>query len=401
MPSHKTLIITLPPEIVGGVAIKTRVMADQLRRHGHDVTIAHYSTIGSNTTLNVSLSSLMTGKRPETREHTAFGDHRCIAVGCRLPELEATYTMDSARWRDLIARHDRHVAVGGTVLAAAPYAAADIPHLIWCASDVEGDRTDRHNAMAPLRRLYDSAVVLPLLHRLEKQILQKNGHIMGVSPYALERLRRINPNLGDERLHHVPVPIDKALFSPHLPPTTQGRIGFVGRLDDPRKNIGLLLDAFIKIRARLPAASLILVGGDSGACKYEIDRRNLSGAVELAGRLEPPELVAFYRSLDVFIIPSLQEGLAIVGLEAMGCGVPVVSTRCGGPESFINDSENGFLTAFNADQLADAASRIIEDRHIRERMGKAARTTIESTYGIGEFVARLDAVWNRLWNEPV
>ena len=203
----------------------------------------------------------------------------------------------------------------------------------------------------------------------------------------------------DDRLHHVPIPIDKALFSPHLPPATPGRIGFVGRLDDPRKNIGLLLDAFVKIRSRLPASSLILVGNDNGTCQGEIERRNLVGAVELAGRLGRSDLVAFYRSLDVFVIPSLQEGLAIVGLEAMGCGVPVVSTRCGGPESFIRDGENGFLTDFSSDQLADAACRIVEDRHLRESMGKTARTTIESTCGIGEFAIKLDAVWNRVWNE--
>ncbi|MDA0239717.1 MAG: glycosyltransferase family 4 protein [Proteobacteria bacterium] len=400
MPSQKTLIITLPPEIVGGVAIKAKILADHLRRRGQSVTIAHYTAMGSDATLNVPLTRLITGQRPTIREHVAFGDHRCIAIGCRLPELEASYTADSPLWRDLIAQNDRHIAVGGTVLAAAPYAAAGVPHLIWCASDVDGDRTDRHNAMAPLRRIYDSTVVLPLLHRLEKQVLLKNGHIMGVSPYTLGRLSRINPNLG-ERLHHVPVPIDKALFSPHLPPTTQGRIGFVGRLGDPRKNIGLLLDAFVKIRARLPAASLILVGDDGDTCQSEIDRRNLAGAVELAGRLEPSDLVAFYRSLDVFVIPSLQEGLAIVGLEAMGCGVPVVSTRCGGPESFISDGENGFLTAFSSDQLADAVSRIIEDRQLRDRMGKAARKTIESTYGIGEFALKLDAVWRNIWNEPV
>jgi len=400
MSSKNTLIITLPPEIVGGVAIKARILADHLRRRGQSVTIAHYAAMGSNTTLNVPLARLLTGQRPGTREHVAFGDHHCITVGCRLPELEASYTANSPLWRDLIARNDRHIAVGGTVLVAAPYAAAGIPHLIWCASDVDGDRTDRHNAMAPLRRVYDSAVVVPLLHRLEKQVLHRDGHIMGVSPYTLERLRQINPGLGD-RLHHVPVPIDKALFSPHLPPVTQGRIGFVGRLDDPRKNIGLLLDAFVKIRARLPAASLILVGNDSGACQSEIDRRNLAGAVELAGRLEPSDLVAFYRSLDVFVIPSLQEGLAIVGLEAMGCGVPVVSTRCGGPESFVSDGENGFLTGFSSDQLADAAIRIIEDRHMRERMGKAARSTIESTYGIGEFALKLDTVWDKIWNETL
>lgn len=398
MQSRKTLIATLPPEIVGGVAIKARILADHLRRRGQTVTIAHYVLLGSDRTLNVPLSRLLTGQRPATREHVAFGDHRCIAVGCRLPELEASYTADSPLWRELIARHDRHIAVGGTVLAAAPYAAAGIPHLIWCASDVDGDRTDRHNAMAPLRRIYDSTVVVPLLHRLEKQVLGQNGHIMGVSPYTLDRLRRINPGMAD-RLHHVPIPIDKALFSPHLPPATPGRIGFVGRLDDPRKNIGLLLDAFVKICSRLPASSLILVGNDNGTCQGEIERRNLVGAVELAGRLGRSDLVAFYRSLDVFVIPSLQEGLAIVGLEAMGCGVPVVSTRCGGPESFIRDGENGFLTDFSSDQVADAACRIVEDRHLRESMGKTARTTIESIYGIGEFAVKLDAVWNRVWNE--
>ena len=147
--TRRTLILTLPPHIPGGIAVQTRQLAEYLRAKGHTVTIAYYATLQHDPDLNVSLKGFLSGKQPTIRREHCFGDFEGVAVGCRFPELESTYNSDSPRWQALINDHDRHIAVGGTVLASNPLAASGIPHLVWCASDVIGDRLNRRLAMAP------------------------------------------------------------------------------------------------------------------------------------------------------------------------------------------------------------------------------------------------------------
>jgi glycosyltransferase involved in cell wall biosynthesis len=76
--------------------------------------------------------------------------------------------------------------------------------------------------------------------------------------------------------------------------------------------------------------------------------------------------------MDVFVIPSHQEGLCIAALEAMACAMPVVSTRCGGPEEFVLDDHTGQLTASDPAAMAAAISSICQDRDRRERLAQGA-----------------------------
>jgi glycosyltransferase involved in cell wall biosynthesis len=86
------------------------------------------------------------------------------------------------------------------------------------------------------------------------------------------------------------------------------------------------------------------------------------------------------QTLDLFILASHQEGLCISALEAMACGVPVVSTRCGGPEEFVLPGETGSLVGFDAQEMARAIEAILENRELRSRLSKGARALIENRY---------------------
>src|SRR6185295_9323300 len=88
------------------------------------------------------------------------------------------------------------------------------------------------------------------------------------------------------------------------------------------------------------------------------------------------------RTLDVFVVPSHQEGLCIAALEAMACGCPVVSTRCGGPEEFVLDDETGFLVGSDPTEMADAILRILSAPKLRQRLGTAAREKVVRDYSL-------------------
>jgi glycosyltransferase involved in cell wall biosynthesis len=92
------------------------------------------------------------------------------------------------------------------------------------------------------------------------------------------------------------------------------------------------------------------------------------------------DLPALLAQLDVFVVPSHQEGLCIAALEAMACGVPVVTTRCGGPEEFVVDGQTGYQTDSNAEALASTLARILTDGDSRRRLGEGARRLVETSY---------------------
>lgn len=394
--SRRTLLVTLPPHIPGGVAVQAGQLAEYLRAKGHTVTIAYYATASHDPDLNVPLGRLIRGGQSGLRRERCFDDFESIAVGCRLPELEVSYTNDSPHWRSIVSDYDRHVAVGGTVLAASPFAAAGIPHLVWCASDVIGDRIDRRSAMHFPRRMYDQSIVTPLLRAAERRVLDGRGRLMAISPFTEHRLRQLAP---DRQIAQVPIPVDMNKFNPRHNELVPGRIGFVARLSDPRKNISLLLQAVARLRQHIPGVELVLAGEGGITLARQIKELGLDTGVTFVGHLATRDLPALYRTFDVFAIPSYQEGLSIVGLEAMACGVPVVSTKCGGPEAFVINDETGFLVDLDENDFASAIARILQDRSLREKLSNNAHRFVSENYSQAAFEAAFAQEWQAAWQE--
>ena len=242
----RTLVLTLPP-YDGGVPAKARWLCEYLRRRGHDLTLAYYATFGRESDLNVPLWRLAAGQGPRCRKGTCFDNVASVAVGCWLPELEFTYYRPSARWDHLIATHQRHIAVGGTTLISYPLARAGIPHLTWCASSTDGDRSDRVRAMPWTRRIFDRAFITPRLRAMERHVLSGPGAIYGVSRYTAKALRS---EAARAPIGHLPIPVDIAALAPPAKSPRPGVVGFAGRLNDPRKNTPALIAAVARARAR-------------------------------------------------------------------------------------------------------------------------------------------------------
>src|SRR5262249_23442277 len=129
-------------------------------------------------------------------------------------------------------------------------------------------------------------------------------------------------------------------------------ITFVGRANDPRKNVPLLLDAFQKLRRALPSARLRLVGEPGPPIADE--------GVEVV--TPPPHLAAELRRAAIFVLPSRHEGFGIAVAEALAAGLPAVVTPCGGPEELVRLSGGGrVLTGFDPDEMADTVAALVED----------------------------------------
>ncbi|MFN3628900.1 MAG: glycosyltransferase family 4 protein [Casimicrobiaceae bacterium] len=359
----------------GGVPAMVGFAVDVLQhRFEIEVIIAYYEPYSQTPALSVPTFALGRRRPGAMCAEPMFGCETW-AIGAWLPELEfSTYAL-TPDWRRLIDGCSAHLVVSGNVLAARPLVAAGKPAVVWIATPWEADRSDRVRAFPLVRRLVDRSIVTPVMRRLELRLLRAVS-TLALSDYTAHFVEQAT----GRRPPVLPVPVDTERFAPGekvAPP----RIVFAGRLDDPRKNVALLLEALRRLRQRGLRFQATLAGAaDPATFAAQTRALELDTVVDVLPYQGKDALAALLRSASVFALPSHQEGLCIAALEAMACGLPVVSTRCGGPEEFVLPDVTGELCAFDADELANAMARLLGDRSSRERMGAAARALIESRY---------------------
>lgn len=177
--------------------------------------------------------------------------------------------------------------------------------------------------------------------------------------------------------------------------------GTVGRLE-PVKNTLHLIEAFIALADRAPALKprlrLAVVGDGSlrGPILERLAASGLQSQVWLPGaRDDIPQVL---RALDVFVLPSLNEGISNTILEAMASGLPVVATRVGGNPELVEADKSGFLPAGNdVGELAEALLRYAESTELRVLHGRRGRARVESHFSL----AAMASAYLRTYDETL
>jgi glycosyltransferase involved in cell wall biosynthesis len=364
--NKKALVSTIEP-IDGGVPTMTRWICNQLELLKIEPILAWYAPWRNYPRLSIPSYSLYKRLKPGLTHQYAFSKYHSYGIGCWLPELEFTHYRPSKMWHDLMRDCDLHIAVSGNALCAIPFVTAQIPFLAWVATPWEADRKDRIRTFNYSRRLLDSFVNTPILKRLEKKVLAcPYGKILCLSQYTSRELDKVSQGPSRSVLY---MPVQTSLFKPNSDRTVPWRIGFSGRYMDPRKNIELLFAATRILVDYLNDVQLVLVGDRKGDLVYDLVKHyQLQQNVQVIGHLEPLELSRLMQTFDVFTIPSYQEGLCISALEAMACGVPIVSTRCGGPEDYVESGITGQLSENNPQSFANSIKNICISRHRRNKL---------------------------------
>lgn len=153
-----------------------------------------------------------------------------------------------------------------------------------------------------------------------------------------------------------------------------------------------LLALAVLVRKRCPA-SLEILGGEPPAdmgepsererLRYTIADLGLERRVQLAGFADPASVRAALQRADVFLQPSLSEGLPNTVLEAMACGLPVVATDVGGTREAVRHGTDGFLVPpRDPGAAASSLARLWRDPGLRARMGAAARARVVSDFSL-------------------
>ncbi|GAW93290.1 glycosyltransferase family 4 protein [Calderihabitans maritimus] len=173
---------------------------------------------------------------------------------------------------------------------------------------------------------------------------------------------------------------------------------FVGRLVR-EKGIYDLLEAFSRISHRFPRACLYLIGSgpEATGLTAEVRKRNLTGRVFIVGTKEHRELPCWYQAADLVVLPSYQEGLPNVILEAMACGRPVVATRVGGiPEAVVSGKSGLLVNKGDVQGLAEACLFLLKSPFLRAAMGIQGRQIVENCFTWEENARRHRELYLRL-----
>jgi len=171
-------------------------------------------------------------------------------------------------------------------------------------------------------------------------------------------------------------------------------VGCVARLVQV-KGINFLLEALPLVRAVIPHASAVLVG--DGPFRAELERHasvlGVDGAVTFLGlRRDVAEIMPLF---DVFVLPSLNEGMGRVAVEALATGRPVIGSRIDGLQRVIIDEETGLLVPpADPGALAKAIIRCLTDPGLSSAMGARAQRQVEC-YSVGSMIAKIDHLYSQ------
>ncbi len=170
-----------------------------------------------------------------------------------------------------------------------------------------------------------------------------------------------------------------ARFSPRgAPDAAKFVVLFVGQIS-LRKGIPYLLQAFSRFQH--PQKELWIVGSKMDGIEKVLRRMPLEHVV-FKGTLANSELAALYSQAHVFVLPSIEEGLAMVQGEALACGCPVIASENTGAADLFNDGREGFIVpARDVDAIVRRLNQLAEDPQLRERMSVAALERVNAIGG--------------------
>jgi glycosyltransferase involved in cell wall biosynthesis len=240
-----------------------------------------------------------------------------------------------------------------------------------------------------------------LLERLTRGLVDKEVAVSeDVRRFMIERAK-INP----DTIVAIPNGLDFKTYQSFTKDDCRARlsisadafvISFVGRLDE-QKRPDILLRAWAKIRNAIPNGRVIIVGDKP-------EKESTVSLAEKLGVLESVEFpgwrsdaIEFVTASDIFVLPSMWEGMSNITMEALAVGTPVVTTAVEGMRELLRGGECGVLVEpGNADELARAMLNLCRDPEKRQAFSAIGKKHVEENYRIEDTVRRYEQLYSEI-----
>jgi L-malate glycosyltransferase len=200
---------------------------------------------------------------------------------------------------------------------------------------------------------------------------------------------------GINKVEVVPNVVDFGKFSISFKKHSGLKIGFLGSLNSHNKGLDLLLKACTGLNLNY----IVKIGGGGLHYKFYEDMARelgISGKCLFKGEVAKTDISVFYSDLDLFVLPSRYETFGIVLVEAMASGLPVISTRCGGPEEIVNDISGILVDPDNIDQLRKAIENI--GSNPEKYNPEEIRNYALNKWGIIPFLNKINPIYQRCFS---
>lgn len=258
--------------------------------------------------------------------------------------------------------------------------------------------------VATLHGWTKESLKIKLYEMLDKVVIRGMDCIVAVSSSINEKLKRMGL---EKKTFFIPNGVDTERFNSlncqadlrHFYGLNESDlvIGSVGRLTS-EKGFIFLIKAFAKVHSKISNLKLLIIGDGPlrEILEKEIAKLNLKEKIILAGYRK--DIESFYPLMDIFVLPSLSEGLPLVLLEAMSVGLPVIATRVGGIPYVAGNGEAILVPPASIEELEKAILFLIKNPFLRKELGKKAKEKVTSQFSLKKCLEEYLKVYKSLAN---
>ena len=227
---------------------------------------------------------------------------------------------------------------------------------------------------------------------VEKELAEYDAADWISVPSSFARRTFIDQGVSGEKVVCIPYGVDLSAFRPVPKEDRVFRVIFCGAIS-VQKGVHYLLEAFSELK--LPASELLLIGKCQPEMKPFLKRHE--GAYNWIGTKPHRELYRYYSQGSVFVMNSIQEGMAMVQLQAMACGLPLVCTTNSGGGDIIDEGREGFVIPIrDVEALKEKLLYLHENPAIANEMGKRAQAKVSRGFSWDDYGDRVMSHYTKM-----
>lgn len=220
---------------------------------------------------------------------------------------------------------------------------------------------------------------------LERELKEYEECDLVTVPSTFAKRSFIEMGVPEEKVRQIPYGVDLSTFKPVEKKDDVFRVLYVGSLGLP-KGLPYLLKAVSELD--LPNFECCLIGPKKAEIEPFLEK--YEGSYRYLGPKPRAELYKYYSQGSVLVLPSIQEGLALVQAEAMACRLPVIATPNTGGEDLFTDGKEGFIVPIrDPDAIRARIQYLYDNPGERSRMAKEAFNTVQSLGGWDDYGAQI------------